>query len=117
MPNFFYLENFVNVSGPNPPTAAQKKMNEHGRVENDTMVNSIVAYLYDKSRPAEVPAVPGRGDAARGEKLLAERGCFGCHVADPNAQRDLVGTYRQFGPEPRRGRARRPRGTGSTTGS
>ncbi len=98
MPNFFYLENFVNVSGPNPPTGAQKKMNEQGRVENDTMINSIVAYLYDKSRPAEVPAVPGRGDAARGEKLLAERGCFGCHVADPNAQRDLVGTYRQFGP-------------------
>ena len=98
MPNFFYLENFVNVSGPKTPTAAQKKMDEDGRVENDTMVNAIVSYLYDKSRPADVPAVAGKGDVARGAKLLAERGCFGCHVADPNAQRDLVGTYRQFGP-------------------
>jgi mono/diheme cytochrome c family protein len=98
MPSFFYLENFVNVSGPKSPTAAQKKMDEDGRIENDTMINAIVAYLYDRSSPADVPAVPGKGDAAHGAKLLAERGCFGCHLADPNAQRDLVGTYRQFGP-------------------
>ena len=98
MPTFFYQENFVDVSGPKPPTAAQAKMNEEGRIENDTMVNAIVAYLYDKSRPAEVPPVAGRGDPARGQTLLAERGCYGCHIADPNAQRDLTGTYRQFGP-------------------
>ncbi|MFY9551455.1 MAG: c-type cytochrome, partial [Thermoanaerobaculia bacterium] len=98
MPTFFYQENFVDVSGPNPPTVAQKRMNEEGKVENDTMVNAIVAYLYDKSRPAEVPAVSGKGDPVRGQKLLSERGCYGCHVVDPNAQRDLVGTYRQFGP-------------------
>lgn len=98
MPNFFYLENFVDVSGPNPPTAAQKKMNEDGRVQNDTMINAIVAYLFDRARPAEVPAVAGKGDAVRGANLLASRGCYGCHLADPNAQRDLTGTYRQFGP-------------------
>ncbi len=98
MPTFFYQENFVDVSGPKTPTDAQKKMNEQGRVENDTMVNAIVAYLYDHARPAAVPAVPGRGDAAHGQKLLAERGCYGCHLVDPNAQRDLTGTYRQFGP-------------------
>ena len=98
MPTFFYQENFVDVSGPKPPTAAQKKMNEDGRIENDTMVNAIVAYLYDRARPAVVPTVAGKGDATRGAKLLAERGCYGCHLADPNAQRDLTGTYRQFGP-------------------
>ncbi len=98
MPSFFYQENFVDVSGPRPPTPAQKKMNEEGRVENDTMVNAIVAYLYDRSRPVEVPAVRGKGDATRGAQLLATRGCYGCHIVDPNAQRDLVGTYRQFGP-------------------
>ncbi len=43
-----------------------------GRVENDTMVNAIVAYLYDESRPADVPPVAGRGDAARGAD--ADRG-------------------------------------------
>ena len=98
MPTFFYLENFVDVSGPRKPDAAQQQMNEQGRVENDTMVNAIVAYLYERSRPVDVTPVSGRGDAARGEKLIAERGCFGCHEADPKAQRDLTGTYRQFGP-------------------
>jgi mono/diheme cytochrome c family protein len=98
MPTFFYLENFVDVSGPRKPDAAQVKMNEQGRIENDTMVNAIVAYLYDRSRPVDVPPAAGRGDAARGATLIAERGCFGCHEADPKAQRDLTGTYRQFGP-------------------
>ncbi|MGE5278595.1 MAG: c-type cytochrome [Acidobacteriota bacterium] len=98
MPTFFYLENFVNVSGPRKPTAAQERMNAQGRVENDVMVNAIVAYLYDKAKSAEVPAAPGHGDPVRGQKLLSTRGCFGCHLADPDAQRDLVGTYRQFGP-------------------
>lgn len=98
MPQFFYLENFVDVSGPKPPTPAQKHMNDAGRVENDVMVNSIIAYLFERSRSAEVAPVAGRGDPARGQTLLAERGCFGCHVADPAARRDLAGTYRQFGP-------------------
>jgi mono/diheme cytochrome c family protein len=98
MPTFFYLENFVNVSGDAKPTPAQRQLNERGRAENDSMVTSIVSYLFEKSRPAAVAPVAGHGDAARGEKLLASRGCFGCHVADPNAPRDLTGTYRQFGP-------------------
>jgi len=98
MPTFFYQENFVNVSGPNPPTAAQKKMNEQGKIENDTMVNAIVAYIDAKSKPVTIEPAPGHGDPSRGEKLLASRGCYGCHVLDPNAQRDLVGTFRQFGP-------------------
>jgi mono/diheme cytochrome c family protein len=98
MPTFFYQENFVDVSGPKPPTEAQKKMNEEGKVENDTMVNAIYAYLGDHSRPGQVPPVAGKGDPARGQKLMSERGCFGCHLVDPNAQRDLTGTYRQFGP-------------------
>ncbi len=100
MPNFFYQENFVNVSGDGKPTKAQEEMNRRGRLENDAMVNAIVAYLFEKSRPGEVPAAPGGGDAARGEKLVAARGCFGCHEIDPrpDAPRDLVGTYRQFGP-------------------
>src|SRR5207244_3886789 len=97
---FFYQENFVNVSGGKKPTKAQEEMNVRGRVENDAMVNAIVAYLFEKSRPAEVPAASGRGDATRGEKLIGARGCFGCHQIDPRAEatRDLIGTYRQFGP-------------------
>ncbi|HKF44843.1 MAG TPA: c-type cytochrome [Thermoanaerobaculia bacterium] len=100
MPSFFYQENFVNVSGDKKPTKAQQDMNVRGKLENDAMVNSVVAYLFEKSHPAPVPAAPGSGDAARGEKLLASRGCYGCHQVDPRADapRDLTGTYRQFGP-------------------
>jgi mono/diheme cytochrome c family protein len=100
MPSFFYQENFINVSGEKKPTKAQLDMNVRGKLENDAMVNSIVAYLFERSRPADVSAAPVGGDAARGEKLLAARGCFGCHQIDPRADapRDLVGTYRQFGP-------------------
>jgi cbb3-type cytochrome oxidase cytochrome c subunit len=100
MPNFFYLENYINVAGDHKPTKAQEEMNVHGRLENDVMVNAIVAYIFDKSRPGDVPPAPGSGDRARGEKLIASRGCFGCHEIDasPDAPRDLVGTYRQFGP-------------------
>ncbi len=100
MPNFFYQENFVNVAGDHKPTKAQEEMNRRGRLENDAMVNAIVAFLFEKSRPGEVAPTPGRGDAARGEKLVAARGCFGCHEVDPRADapRDLTGTYRQFGP-------------------
>ena len=71
MPNFFYLENFVDVSGPKPPTAAQKKMNEDGRIENDTMINSIVAYLYDEAQP-------GRGPAGRGPRRRRARRRSSC---------------------------------------
>jgi mono/diheme cytochrome c family protein len=100
MPSFFYQENFIKVSGDKTPTKAQQEMNVRGRLENDAMVNSIVAYLFEKSHPAPVPAASGGGDAARGEKLLSARGCYGCHQIDPRADapRDLTGTYRQFGP-------------------
>jgi mono/diheme cytochrome c family protein len=100
MPSFFYQENYVNVSGERKPTKAQEQMNARGRQENDAMVNSIMAYVFEKSRPEPVAAAPAGGDAARGEKLVAARGCFGCHQIDPRADapRDLVGTYRQFGP-------------------
>ncbi len=73
-------------------------MNAEGRIENDTMVNAIVTYLYDHARAGQVPPVSGKGDPTRGAKLLSDRGCYGCHLVDPNAQRDLTGTYRQFGP-------------------
>ncbi|MGH9651503.1 MAG: multiheme c-type cytochrome, partial [Terriglobales bacterium] len=36
MPSFFYQENYVNVSGSHPPTPAQTKMTEQGRIENHT---------------------------------------------------------------------------------
>src|SRR5260370_42377884 len=100
MPTFCSLENFVNVSGDHKPTKAQAEMNRRGRIENDVMINAIVAYLFEKSKPAPVPPAPGRGDVARGEKLIAERRCFGCHIIDarPDAPRRPAGASRQLRP-------------------
>jgi mono/diheme cytochrome c family protein len=97
MPSFFYLENFVNVSGPKSPNAAQAKMNEAaGRERHDGPTRSWPTSTTGPGlrRCLRSPD----SDAARGQKLLAERGCMGCHIADPAAPRDLTGSYRQFGP-------------------
>ena len=50
MPQFFYLENFVDVSGPRAPTTAQKHMNEQGRryasdPRNQERARSLLARL------------------------------------------------------------------------
>ena len=105
MPRFFYLDNFVHNEGVDEktgqyrePSALQAEANEKGRRMNDTMVRAIAAYLFDKSqKPAPLSSAP-KGDSSRGKLLFETRGCLGCHVLDPGAKRDLIGTYRQFGP-------------------
>jgi len=105
MPRFFYLDNFVHNEGVDPktgryraPTRMQQSQNEEGRRINDTMVRAITAYLFDKSQKPAVPPAARAGDAVHGKWLFENRGCMGCHVLDPGAKRDLIGTYRQFGP-------------------
>jgi cytochrome c2 len=105
MPRFFYLDNFVHTEGVDPKTGAYRRAsrvqqadNEAGRRMNDTMIRAIAAYLFEKSQKPAVPALGAAGDAAHGKWLFENRGCQGCHVLDPNARRDLIGTYRQFGP-------------------
>lgn len=105
MPRFFYLDNFVHNEGVDPrtgryrtPTRMQQRANEDGRRVNDTMVRAIATYLFDKSQKPAVPAMGRTGDATHGKWLFENRGCTGCHLIDSNAKRDLIGTYRQFGP-------------------
>jgi len=105
MPRFFYLDNFVHTEGVNPktgryrkPTRAQKEQDEAGRRMNATMIRAIATYLFDRSARPAVAALDRHGDPVHGKWLFENRGCMGCHVLDPGARRDLVGTYRQFGP-------------------
>jgi len=105
MPRFFYLDNFVHTEGVDPktrryrqPTRAQAAENASGRRMNDTMIRAIAAYIFEKSQRPAVPALGASGDPAHGKWLFENRGCQGCHVIDAAARRDLVGTYRQFGP-------------------
>ena len=105
MPRFFYLDNFVHTEGVDrrtggyrKPTRLQQAEDEAGRRMNDTMIRAIAAYLFEKSQKPAVAALGASGDATHGKWLFENRGCQGCHVLDPNARRDLVGTYRQFGP-------------------
>src|ERR1041385_7546552 len=50
---------------------------------NAAEINSIVAYLWSKSKPKELP--PGRlnGNAAAGKQIVETVGCFGCHAIGP----------------------------------
>jgi len=105
MPRFFYLDNFVHTEGVDPKTRAYRRAsrvqqadNEAGRRMNDTMIRAIAAYIFEKSQKPSVPAVGAAGDATHGKWLFENRGCQGCHVLDPAARRDMIGTYRQFGP-------------------
>jgi cytochrome c2 len=105
MPRFFYLDNFVHNEGIDPvtghyrrPSRLQREENDRGRRMNDTMIRAIVAYLSEKSQRPPVAPVDRRGSAERGKWLFENRGCQGCHILDPAARRDLIGTYRQFGP-------------------
>src|SRR6185369_17920861 len=105
MPRFFYLDNFVHTEGVDPKTGGYRRASrvqqaddEAGRRMNDTMIRAIASYIFEKSEKPAVPASGAAGDATRGKWLFENRGCQGCHVLDPNAKRDLIGTYRQFGP-------------------
>lgn len=83
MPRFFHLSNS------NSPEDQARS-----RVE----IAAMVSYLFAKSEPyrpavAQAPA----GDASRGARLVAERGCLGCHrIGESPTARGAYG--RDFGP-------------------
>lgn len=75
-------------------------------------IRGIVAYLMAKSERPEMPALPGRGDAARGERLVKTVGCMGCHAIerdelsqeviaarDRREVADPIAFERRFGPD------------------
>ena len=98
MPTFFYQENFVDVSG---PQAADRRPEEDERAGQDRERHDGQLHRgvpLRTSRPGEATPVPGRGDAARGVEALAEPRLLRLPRGRPEAQRDLTGTYRQFGP-------------------
>lgn len=45
-------------------------------------INAITEYLFTVSKPAPFPEPPVPGDAARGQELISQVGCLGCHVID-----------------------------------
>jgi sulfur oxidation c-type cytochrome SoxX len=82
MPRFFYNSN---NSGP------------ADAVRNEAEINAIVAYLFANSEPHEFAVKnPGRGDAKRGEQIVKEIGCQGCHVVGEGS-REAAGPRRTFG--------------------
>ncbi len=72
MPHFFFEEN-----AQLPATQAKQRAE----------IQSLVAYLWEKSETASYPAPPA-GDAAAGEAVFNAVGCTGCHIIDATATRD-----------------------------
>jgi len=82
MPRFFGLENF-----------------EKDHDLTDTMIASVVAYLFEKSEKG-AHAAPAAGSAERGKLLFESLGCQGCHISDssPTVERHVMDGWRQHGP-------------------
>jgi cytochrome c2 len=75
-------------------------------------INGIVAYLQDKGHALRQPPLQGRGDAGRGEALVKNVGCMGCHAIekdeiepavlearDRREIEDPIAWERRFGPD------------------
>jgi len=82
MPTFWNLEN-------NPDSDL--------RARNDTEVAAIVEYVFEQSTDDADYAAPPRGSAERGEALVNEIGCLGCHLTDETGY-DQASIYRRRGP-------------------
>lgn len=82
MPTFWNLDN-------NPDSEL--------RARNDTEVAAIVEYVFEHSTDDADYAAPPGGNAARGEALVNEIGCLGCHLTDESGY-DQASIYRRRGP-------------------
>ncbi len=90
MPKFFGLAN-----------NSDEYWTERNQVEADAMV----AYIFGSSTDIELESAPS-GDVARGEQVVGQVGCLGCHIVDepgaegyPSAEEEPRFTgYRQQGP-------------------
>lgn len=86
---------------------------EAGDAEREAAeILGIVAYLEDKGHALRYPPLPGRGDARRGEELVKNVGCMGCHAIekdevgpevlaarDRREVEDPIAWERRFGPD------------------
>lgn len=64
-------------------------------------IHSIVAYLFSKSKEYPAKKVQFKGEAKKGEELVASLGCFACHKVqkDPTDTTTTAASLRQeFGP-------------------
>lgn len=64
MPRVFHLSN---TSSP------------EDKLKNEAAISSITAYLMKNSGAPDLSKPPVEGDTARGEKLVTDLGCLGCH--------------------------------------
>jgi cytochrome c2 len=85
MPHFWFVDN--NSSPQDVPY-------------NHAEIRGIVEYLYDRSGAGDPEERPGRGDPRRGEWLVKNVGCMGCHVVGSDPEDEVLPRLhrRRFGP-------------------
>ncbi|MEE2876373.1 MAG: c-type cytochrome [Candidatus Neomarinimicrobiota bacterium] len=59
---------------------------EEDRARANQEIHSIVDYLFDKSAPFDLAAMPRLGNVERGEYLFNNLGCKGCHKLEPEPE-------------------------------
>ena len=67
---------------------------------NHAEIRGTVEYLYAMSGDIEYESIPVRGNASRGEKMVRDTGCMGCHVVGNSPEDDALSRQhrRRFGP-------------------
>lgn len=68
---------------------------------SDQEIHAILHYLFENAQPFPSNDLPVKGDAARGEELVASVGCYACHQIKAEPQDEQVtidGLRRRYGP-------------------
>jgi len=66
---------------------------------NDVQARAIVDYIFANSQKDSYRRVPRRGNVNRGEALIENLGCLGCHkLGDTYKTNDKILSRREFGP-------------------
>jgi cytochrome c2 len=86
MPSFFYQRNMVGPAVPADERARNIKY-------QDAEINSIVAYLFDRSTHRVWNPGP-QGDAGRGKQLVDSIGCMACHIQQDTVKDEKTGAMR-----------------------
>jgi cytochrome c2 len=86
MPSFFYQRNMVGPAVPADERARNIKY-------QDAEINSIVAYLFDRSTHRVWNPGP-QGDAGRGKQLVDSIGCMACHIQQDTVKDAKTGAMR-----------------------
>lgn len=87
-----WMPSYFNQSNNSDPASVHRSQQE---------VLSMVAFLFENSKPFTATSISAQGDPVKGKELVASVGCMGCHEVNPDkkdVKRDRNQLHKEFGP-------------------